>query len=102
MKSTTRLIESTGTVIPSRLVEVAPLSRTQNKRRSDALTFFECTGSSNGLTETINRRLEHPRGRESSFFARPTTVLPASSRGFAVQSYPKLGQEEGVYTGMLR
>ena len=52
-KAMTRLIDSIGTAVPSRLVEVARLGRTLTKRRDDVLAFFDHHRSSNGPTEAI-------------------------------------------------
>ena len=66
-KALARLIDSIGSAVPTRLVEVCKLGRTLAKRRGDILAFFDHTGSSNGPTEAINGRLEHLRGTALGF-----------------------------------
>ena len=66
-KALARLIDSIGSAVPTRLVEVCKLGRTLTKRRDDILAFFDHTGSSNGPTEAINGRLEHLRGTALGF-----------------------------------
>ena len=38
-----------------------------NQRAADILAFFDRPGTSNGLTEAINERLEHLRGSALGF-----------------------------------
>ena len=52
-KALARLIDSIGSAVPTRLVEVCKLGRTLAKRRGDILAFFDHPGSSNGPTEAI-------------------------------------------------
>ena len=91
-KALARLIDSIGSEVPTRLVEVCKLGRTLAKRRSDILAFFDHTGSSNGPTEAINGRLEHLRGTALGF--RNLTHYIARSLleagGFRPQLHPRL------------
>jgi len=91
-KALARLIDSIGSAVPTRLVEVCKLGRTLAKRRDDILAFFDHTGSSNGPTEAINGRLEHLRGTALGF--RNLTHYIARSLleagGFRPQLHPRL------------
>ena len=48
--------------VPEGLPELKALGRTLNRRRDDILAYFDHPGTSNGLTEAINGRIEHLRG----------------------------------------
>lgn len=48
--------------VPKPLQEIITLGRTLKKRAADVLAYFDRPGTSNGPTEAINGRLEHPRG----------------------------------------
>lgn len=57
-----QLIEEIGTSVPKGLPELKKLGGTLRRRKSDVLAYFDHVGSSNGLAEAINGRLEHLRG----------------------------------------
>jgi len=46
--------------VPAALTEISTLGRTLKKRAGDVLAYFDRPGTSNGPTEAINGRLEHP------------------------------------------
>lgn len=69
----TALIESRGHGVPGALTELITLGRTLKKRAEDVLAYFDRFGTSNGPTEAINGRPEHPRGS-----------APATGRGQSV------------------
>lgn len=56
------VIASLAHGVPEALVELITLGMTLKLRAADVLAFLDHPGSSNGPTETINGRLEHPRG----------------------------------------
>ena len=62
-----KLIDSIGSGVPKALTEVITLGRTLAKRSADVLAYFDRPGTSNGLTEAINGRLEHLRGSALGF-----------------------------------
>jgi transposase len=49
------------------LPKLSQLGRTLKRRAADVLTSFDRPGTSNGPTEAINGRLEHPRGTAHGF-----------------------------------
>ena len=57
-----RLIDSLKQAVPEGLEEIQTLARTLTERASDILAYFDRPRTSNGPTEAINERLEHPRG----------------------------------------
>ena len=61
------VIESTSDGVPKLFAEIRRLDRTLKQRAADILAFFDQPGSSNGPTEAIKGRLEHPRGTASGF-----------------------------------
>ena len=63
----TALIESVAAGVPAALTEIITLRRTLKKRAEDVLAYFDRPGTSNGPTEPINGRLEHPRGSALGF-----------------------------------
>ncbi len=63
----TSLIDSISQAVPAALTEIITLGRTLKKRDADVLANFDRTGTSNGPTEAINRRLEHLRGSALGF-----------------------------------
>jgi transposase len=61
------LIESISHGVPAALVEIITPGRTLKRRADDVLAYFDRPGTSNGLTEAINGRLEHLRGSALGF-----------------------------------
>jgi transposase len=61
------LIDSLSSGVPRALRELITLGRTLKKRSLDMLACFDRPGTSNGLTEAINGRLEHLRGSALGF-----------------------------------
>ena len=61
------VIDAIGSGVPAALKEVIVLGRTLNKRAADILAYFDRPGTSNGLTEALNGRLEHLRGSALGF-----------------------------------
>ncbi len=61
------VIAAITTGVPAALVEIRKLGRTLKQRTTDILAFFDRSGTSNGLTEAINGRLEHLRGSALGF-----------------------------------
>jgi len=61
------VIDSLAHGVPGALVELRRLGRTLTQRATDVLAFFDRPGTSNGLTEAINGRLEHLRGSALGF-----------------------------------
>jgi transposase len=61
------VINAVNTGVPTALVEIRRLGRTLKQRAPDVLSFFDRPGTSNGPTEAINGRLEHPRGSALGF-----------------------------------
>lgn len=57
-----QLINEVGTKVPKGLPELKKLGGTLRRRKTDILAYFDHVGSSNGLTEALNGRLEHLRG----------------------------------------
>ena len=55
------VIESNPAGVPATLNEPTTLGRTLRRRATDALAYFDRSGTSNGPTEAINGRLEHLR-----------------------------------------
>ena len=88
----TRLINSVSHGVPTALSEVLTLGRTLKKRSADVLAYFDRPGTSNGPTEAINGRLEHPRGTALGF--RNLTHYIARSLletgGFRPRLHPRL------------
>jgi transposase len=86
------LITSLNHSVPAALREVRTLGRTLNRRAADVLAYFDRPGTSNGPTEAINGRLEHPRGSALGF--RNLTNYIARSLletgGFRPQLHPGL------------
>ena len=86
------LIESLSHGVPAALSEVITLGRTLKRRAADVLAHFDRPGTSNGPTEAINGRLEHPRGTALGF--RNLTNYIARSLletgGFRPQLHPRL------------
>lgn len=62
-----RIIDALTTNLPTGLVELRRLGRTLKRRAADVLAFFTRPGTSNGPTEAINGRLQHPRGSAVGF-----------------------------------
>jgi len=58
-----QLIKSVSHGVPGVPSEIITLGRTLKKRATDVLAYFDRPGTSNGPTEAINGRLEHPRFR---------------------------------------
>jgi transposase len=87
-----QLIASTNSAVPMALREVITLGRTLKKRAADILAYFDRLGTSNGPTEAVNGRLEHPRGTALGF--RNLTNYIARSLletgGFRPQLHPRL------------
>jgi len=61
----TALIASISLGVPNALTEIRTLGRTLTKRADDVLAYFDRPGTSNGPTEAMNGRLEHPGPRQS-------------------------------------
>jgi hypothetical protein len=53
--------------VPAALTEIITPGRTLNRRSADVQASFDRPGTSNGPTEAINGRLEHPRGSAPEF-----------------------------------
>jgi hypothetical protein len=66
--------------VPKPLNELIALGRTLKKRDLDVLAYFDRPGSSNGPTEAINGRLEHPPRLRSASATSPTTSPGVYSR----------------------
>jgi hypothetical protein len=87
-----RLIESISRGVPGPFSEIITLGRTLTKRAADVLAYFDRPRTSNGLTETINGRLEHLRGSAlgfrnlTNYIARP----PLETGGFRPRLHPRL------------
>lgn len=62
-----KLIAAVSAGVPRALREIITLGRTLKKRAGDVLAYFDRPGTSNGLTEAINGRLEHLRGSALGF-----------------------------------
>src|SRR4051795_9553501 len=62
-----QLIASVTSGVPTALTEITRLGRTLKQRAADVLAYFDRPGTSNGLTEAINGRLEHLRGSALGF-----------------------------------
>jgi transposase len=56
----TALIESISHGVPAALRELITLGRTLKRRAADVIAYFNRPGTSNGPTEAINGRIEHP------------------------------------------
>ncbi len=54
------VIAAIGRGVPTALTELITLCRTLKRRAADILAYFDRPGTSNGPTEAINGRLEHP------------------------------------------
>jgi len=63
----TAVIEAVNTAVPAALTELHRLGRTLKRRAADILAYFDRPGTSNGPTEAVNGRLEHPRGSALGF-----------------------------------
>jgi transposase len=77
--------------VPTALTELITLCHTLRRRAAHVLAYFDRPGTSNGPTEAINGRLEHPRGSALGF--RNLTNYIARSLlktgGFRPQLHPR-------------
>ena len=62
-----KLIADVGFAVPGVLREVITLAQTLKEPSFDVSAYFDRPGTSNGPTEAINGRLEHPRGSAMGF-----------------------------------
>jgi transposase len=95
-----KLIDSISSSVPRALTEVITLGRTLKKRAADVLAYFHRPGTSNGLTEAINGRLEHLRGSalgvpQPHRLHRP---LAARDRRFQTPTTPWIGMSPQTAT----
>ena len=88
----TKLIESLSHGVPAALSELHTLGRTLNTCAADVLAYFDQPGTSNGPTEAINGRLEHPRGSALGFRNLINYIARSllESGGFRPQLHPGL------------
>jgi transposase len=86
-----KLIESLSHGVPAALSELTTLRRTLKQRGDDVLAYFDRPGTSNGPTEAINGRLEHPRGSAPGFRNLNYTARSLlESGGFRPRPHPRL------------
>ena len=57
-----QLIDEIGAKVPAGLPELKRLGTALKQRKDGILAYFDHVGSSNGLAEALNGRLEHLRG----------------------------------------
>ena len=86
------LIESLREGVPKPLTEARRLGRTLAKRATDVLAYFDRTHTSNGPTEALNGRLEHPRGLALGFRNLSHYIARSllETGGFRPQLHPEL------------
>lgn len=61
------LNDEIGVKVPAGLPDLKQLGATLKRQKADVLAYFDHAGSSNGSTETLNRRLHHLRGIAPGF-----------------------------------
>ena len=72
--------------VPRSLTEIITLGRTLKRRATDILAYFDHPHTSNGPTEAINGRLEHPR-RSALGLAKPHQLHhPSTPRNRRIQT----------------
>src|SRR3954454_7403594 len=82
-----QLITSVTSGVPTALTEITRLGRTLKQRAADVLAYFDRPGTSNGPTEAINGRLEHPPGR-ATVSQPPQLHRPMPARDRRLQAAP--------------
>lgn len=74
------IITAIGTAVPAGLTEQITLGHTVKRRAADIVAYYDRPDTSNGPTEAINGRLEHPRGTALGFATSPTSRQDRYSR----------------------
>lgn len=85
-----KLINSISNRVPT-LTEVITLGGTLKKRAADVLAYLDRPGTSNGLTEALNGRLEHLCGIALGFrnLRRYITRSLLEAGGFRPRLHPR-------------